>query len=170
MQAAALLWKAALSPEDGSTIMKLYQALKVKNRLTTEISSLKAQIKEQNSRRVLQPFDYDTRILLDQLRKRIDELTRIKGAIGKANGAIYEQIFRLAEFKGMISFLREVPTKHGKFVESPSFTSSIEVEYQAQLRQAELDRVITDLESQVNRLQDELDRFNNECQIDVELN
>ncbi|MCX6887719.1 MAG: hypothetical protein NTX27_22095, partial [Verrucomicrobia bacterium] len=64
----------------------------------------------------------------------------------------------------------EVPTKHGKFVESPSFTSSIEVEYQAQLRQAELDRVITDLESQVNQLQDELDRFNNECQIDVELN
>ncbi len=80
--------------------MKLNQALKAKNRLVSEVSRLKEQITAQNSRPVLQPFDYDTRELLLKLREKIDKLVRLKGAIGKANGEVYEQIFRLAELRG----------------------------------------------------------------------
>jgi hypothetical protein len=119
--------------------MKLNQALKTKNRLTAEVTRLKEQMKEQNSRPVQQPFDYDTRELLLQLRAKIDQLVRVKGAIGKANGEIYEQIFRLAELRGAVALLKTVPTRHGKFLEAASFSQPTEVEYHAQMRQVDVD-------------------------------
>ena len=77
---------------------------------------------------VLQPFDYDTRELLVKLRATIDQLVRLKGAIGKANGEIYEKIFRLSELRGAVALLKTVPTRHGKFLESAGYTQAMEVE------------------------------------------
>jgi hypothetical protein len=131
---------------------------------------LKEQIIAQNSRSVQQPFDYDTRELVLQLRAKIDQLAKLKGAVGKANGAIYEQIFRSAELRGAVAMLKDVPTKHGKFLEAEGYSQPKEVEYQAQMRQADIDKLVVELEIQMNELQDELDHFNQRCQIDLELN
>ena len=150
--------------------MKLNQALKAKNRLVSEVSRLKEQITAQNSRPVLQPFDYDTRELLLKLREKIDKLVRLKGAIGKANGEVYEQIFRLAELRGAVAVLKAIPTKHGKFLESEGFSQPNEGEYVAQVRQADADAQVAELEGQISQLQDELDRFNEQCQIGLEMN
>jgi hypothetical protein len=150
--------------------MKLNQALKTKNRLAAEIARLKTQIVEQNNRSAQQPFDYDTRELVQQLRARIDELARIKGAIGKANGEIYERIFRLAELRGAIITLKQVPTRHGIFLQAEGFSQAKEVEYKAQMRQTDVDKLVLEFETQIHELQDELDRFNQQCEVDVEKN
>ncbi len=150
--------------------MKLNQALKAKNRLATDVTRLKEQIVAQNSRSVVQPFDYDTRELMLQLRSKIDDLARLKGAIGKANGEIYEKIFQLAELRGAVAMLKTVPTRHGKFLDVEGYSQPKEVEYQAQLRQVDVDKLVLELEKQMNELQDELDQFNHRCQIDLEFN
>jgi hypothetical protein len=150
--------------------MKLNQALKTKNRLVAEVSRLKDQIKEQNSRSALQPFDYDSRELLRQLRPKTEQLVRIKAAIAQANAAIYEKIFRLSELRATVALLKTISTRHGKFLESQAFSQPVEVEYVSQIRQADLDAHVRELEKEIARLQDELDEFNDQCQIDFELN
>ncbi len=61
--------------------------------------------------------------------------------------------------------LKAIPTKHGKFLESEGFSQPKEVEYVAQVRQADADAQVAELEGQISQLQDELDRFNEQCQI-----
>ena len=150
--------------------MKLSQALKEKNRLAGDVARLKIRLNEQNSRPVTQPFDYVTPDLWLELRRKVDQLVRVKAAIGRANGQVYERVFRLAELRGLMSWLAELPTKHGKYLESAGYRESTEVEYHAQLRKAEVDKITGELEAEAAELQDALDRFNATCELDVALN
>ncbi len=150
--------------------VKLNQALKEKNRLGVEISRLKQRMGEQNSRPVGQAFDYVTPELLVELRAKVDQLVRLKAAIGRANGETYERVFRLAELRGLISVLSGLPTKHGRYLESGGLGEPKEVEYQAQMRQAEIDKTITGMQVELGELQDALDRFNATCELEIELN
>lgn len=140
--------------------MKLAKALKLKNRLAGEVAQLKELLTQQNSRPSRQKFDYDNTQVLGELRAKIDELIQTKAAIGAANAAIYAQIFRLAELKGLVATLKALPTKEGVYVESLGYAQSVEVEYTAQLKKAEVDRLIQELETEIQALQDALDEFN----------
>ena len=140
--------------------MKLANALKQKNKLAGEVAQLKELLAGQNSRSTKQKFDYDNRQVLADLRSRIDDLVKVKAAIGAANAEIYPKIFRLAELKGLVSTLRGLPAKEGVYAESLGYWQSVEVEYVAQLKKAEVDQLAAELETEIQGLQDALDEFN----------
>ena len=144
--------------------MKLSKALKEKNRIAGELDFLKIQLTQQNVRPSTQSFDYQATDLYAQIHARLDELVKIKTAIARANVSVYDKIFRLAELKGLSSFLKELETKNGTFKESGSGYGTVyEIEYVAQLKKKEVDTLVAATDAEIQTLQDELDEFNFTC-------
>ena len=141
--------------------MKLAKALKLKNQFAGEISQPKELLAKQNVRSTKQKFDYDNREVLAQLRTKIAELVRVKTQLALANVDAYEQIFRLAELKGLITALKALDTKTGVFHEGGRFGDpAYEVEYVAQLSKVVVDGLVSEFEKEVQALQDSLDEYN----------
>jgi len=140
--------------------MKLAKALKQKNKLAGEVTQLKELLTEQNSRSTKQKFDYNNQEVLTNLRAKIDELVATKAAIGAANAEVYPKIFRLAELKGFVTALKGLSTKEGVYAESLGYSQSVEVEYVAQIKKAEVDKLVEEIEKEIQELQDALDEFN----------
>jgi len=140
--------------------MKLAKALKQKNRLAGEVAQFKELLTRQNSRSAKQKFDYNNHEVFTNLRKKVDELVATKAAIGAANAEVYPKIFRLAELKGLVTTLKGLSTKEGVFAESLGYSQSVEVEYVAQIKKAEVDKLVEELEKEIQELQDALDEFN----------
>jgi hypothetical protein len=141
--------------------MKVAKVLKLKNRIAGEIAELKDRLGKQNVRPEGQAFDYDNRAVLAELRGKIDELVRVKAALADANAAIYPDIFRLAELKGLLTTLRGLETRQGTFWEGHVFgQKEIAIEYRAQLAKAEVDGLAAEVENEITLLQDRLDEFN----------
>ncbi len=141
--------------------MKLAKALKLKNQLAGQLAELKELIANQNVRTSKQKFDYDTHEVLARLRAKMDELVKVKAAIGAANAEVYDKIFRLAELKGLVTSLKGLETKAGLFNEPNVYHGgAYEVEYVAQISKVELDKIIAELNAEIQSLQDALDEFN----------
>ena len=141
--------------------MKIAKALKVKNQLAGEVAQLKDLLAKQNSRSTKQKFDYDNREVLTRLRAKLDELVKVKAAVASANVEIYDRIFRLAELKGLATTLNALDTKTGVFHEGRGFAeASYEVEYVAQLGKVDVDKLVAELNAEIQSLQDALDEFN----------
>jgi hypothetical protein len=141
--------------------MNLAKALKQKNRIAGEVARLKQLLGAQNVRPSTQKFDYDNKQVLADLRARIDELVSVKAGIAVANATIYARIFRLAEVKGLIDALQRLDTRSGVFKEAAMFGHApMETEFIAQISKAEADKLVADLQTEAQQLQDELDEFN----------
>jgi hypothetical protein len=141
--------------------MKLAKTLKLKNQLAGEIAQLKELLAKQNVRSTRQKFDYDNREVLSQLRAKVEELVRVKTELARANVDAFEQIFRLAELKGLITTLNALDTKSGVFHEGGNYAqAAYEVEYVAQLGKVVVDAHVNELEKETQALQDALDEFN----------
>lgn len=141
--------------------MKLTKALKHKNQLAGDLAELKLRLAKQNSRAATVPFDYDANEVLAAIREKVDELVAVKSAIAAANVAIYPLIFRLAELKGLAVSIKSLDTRQGVFKEGGGFSlNASEIEYIAQIKQAEVDALVSDLEAEISAIQDELDEFN----------
>jgi hypothetical protein len=141
--------------------MKVSKALKLKNQLAGEVGQLKDLLTKQNSRSSKQKFDYDTREVLTRLRAKLAELVKVKAAVAAANAEIYDKIFRLAELKGLVTTLTGLDTKAGVFHEGRGFgEGAYEVEYVAQLGKVDVDKLVAELNTEIQSLQDPLDEFN----------
>ncbi|MFZ2642101.1 MAG: hypothetical protein WA117_13970 [Verrucomicrobiia bacterium] len=143
--------------------MKLAKALKLKNQVAGEVARLKDLLTKQNVRSTKQPFDYNNADVLVSLRGKIDELVKIKAAIAAANAEVYGKIFRMAELKGLITTLSALETRHGVFYERGSGYGDhqpVAVEYAAQLKAVEVDKLVAELKAEIQSLQDSLDEFN----------
>jgi len=141
--------------------MKIAKALKLKNQLAGEVAQLKELLTKQNVRSAKQKFDYDNREVLTRLRAKLAELVKVKAAIGAANAEVYDQVFRLAELKGLVSTLTALDTKSGVFHKGRGFAeASYEVEYVAQLGRVDVDKLVAELNAEIQSLQDALDEFN----------
>lgn len=141
--------------------MKIAKALKLKNQLAGDVAQLKDLLAKQNSRSTKQKFDYDNREILTRLRAKLDELVKVKAAVAAANAEIYDKVFRLAELKGVVTTLTGLDTKAGVFHEGRGFGETVyEVEYVAQLGKVEVDKLVIELNAEIQSLQDALDEFN----------
>ena len=141
-------------------IMKLAKALKVKNKLAGEVTHLKELLVKQNSRSTRQPFDYNNTEVLANLRGKLDELVKVKAAIAVANVEIYGKIFRMAELKGLISTLDALETKQGVICTGGEYGRPVETEYVAQIKQSEADKLVAELQTEIQLIQEVLDEFN----------
>jgi len=141
--------------------MKIAKALKLKNQLAGEVAQLKELLTKQNSRSSKQKFDYDNREVLTRLRAKLAELVKVKAAVAAANAEIYDQIFRLAELKGLVTTLNGLDTKAGVFHEGRRFGDvGYEIEYVAQIGKVDVDKLVAELNAEIQSLQDALDEFN----------
>ena len=141
--------------------MKIAKALKLKNQLAGEVAQLKELLTKQNSRSNKQKFDYDSREVLTRLRAKVAELVKVKAAVAAANAEVYDQIFRLAELKGLVTALTGLDTKAGVFHEGGRFgEAGYEVEYVAQIGKVDVDKLVAELNAEIQSLQDALDEFN----------
>jgi hypothetical protein len=141
--------------------MKIAKALKLKNQLAGEVAQLKDLLNKQNVRSAKQKFDYDNREVLARLRAKQDELIKVKATLAAANTDIYEKIFRLAELKGLAATLTGLETKAGFFHEGGRFGEpAYEVEYVAQLGKVDIDKLVAELKTEIQAIQDALDDFN----------
>jgi len=141
--------------------MKIAKALKLKNQLAGEVAQLKDLLPTQNSRSTKQKFDYDNREVLTRLRAKLAELVKVKAVVAAANAEVYDKIFRLAELKGLVTTLTGLDTKAGVFHEGRGFgEAAYEVEYVAQIGKVDVDKLVAELNAEIQSLQDSLDEFN----------
>jgi hypothetical protein len=155
------------SKQNEGEIMNLAKALKRKNTLAGEIAQLKARLGEQNVRAEGQEFDYDNAAVLAELNARVAEIVAVKTALARANADAYASIFRLAELKGLLVTLRGLNTKHGEFYEGHGFGQEpVKIKYRAQIAKAEADRLAAQIEAEIETLQDTLDSYNANHQVE----
>jgi hypothetical protein len=148
--------------------MKIAKALKLKNQLAGEVAQLKDLLTKQNSRSTKQKFDYENREVLTRFRAKLDELVKVKAAVAVANAEVYDKIFRLAELKGLVTTLTGLDTKAGVFHEGRGFgEAAYEVEYIAQLGKMDVDKLVAELNAEIQSLQDALDEFNFICSVNL---
>ena len=93
-------------------------------------------------------------------------LVGLKTAINDANREVQRDIYDLAEKKATAQFLAGVNTRHGP--QPPVYPSTIEVNYVAALKKAEVDARVVRLENEIDQLQDRLDQFNHVHRIEVD--
>ena len=139
--------------------MKLAKALKVKNSVINEIQVLKDIIAANNVNLTKNINPYDINERMDELNTKIEELATLKGNISKANIGIYNKIFRIAEYKGMITYLKTIPTTNGISVKE-TYNQTVEVEYSASIKDIDVKNLIKIFTKKIEILQDEIDGYN----------
>ena len=142
--------------------MNVKQALKVKNKLVTEMKAAYAILQKYNSIEEGNPRRYSMMNTLEKIKTLQAELVDLKTKIHKANQPVYDKIFALAELKGMIKELKKVSTEEGKVNERYGSVVSVK---EVELNVTDIDAAIAVLESQIEGLQNELDVHNATTQI-----
>ncbi|BDD04539.1 hypothetical protein [Aureibacter tunicatorum] len=138
--------------------MKLIKALSEKNKLARNIKDIQKKISTHNSYIAGNTAIYDTKQLLTDLNKNIESIIKVKSEITRANQIKIESIYKLSELKSLANFLKKLDIKEGKVKES-SYNSEVN-EWESVLTNIERDQLVLELESQIEDLQMEMDRFN----------
>lgn len=142
--------------------MNVKQALKVKNKLVTEMKAAYGILQKYNSIEEGNPRRYSMTDTLKKIKTLQKELVELKTKIHKANQPVYDKIFALAELKGMIKELKKVSTEEGKVNERYGSVVSVK---EVELNVTDIDSAISILETQIEELQNELDIHNATTQI-----
>ena len=137
--------------------MNVKQALKVKNKLVTDLKTQYQILQKYNSIEEGNPRRYSMTNALAKIKTLQAELVGLKTQIHRANVPVYDKIFALAELKGMIKELKKVPTDEGKQTERYGSVQSIK---EVELNVTDIDNSISILETQIEELQNELDVHN----------
>jgi hypothetical protein len=148
----------------------LSHALKHKNRLAGEVARLREIVQRENSRKQSQPARADVRVAFDESVTRSRELAAFKGSIAAANAGvtgldrgIYGKLNLQAELRGLIAFVKALNTKEGEEVERVGFLSrdeAVRTVFVAVITREEVDRLTVAYQTEIERLQDEIDEFN----------
>ena len=140
--------------------MTIKQALKEKNKLTKQVNSLVVRIQKYNSMEEGSIRTYDPGEDMDNLVKTVSDLVTLKNQIHMANQKVYNKIFRLSEYKGLVKYLRSIDCTEGKTNESRRFGESTTIIKTTVFNQVEMDNLITYYESEIEKIQEELDVHN----------
>jgi hypothetical protein len=146
--------------------MKLSQALKLKKRMIGEINTIKNQIAKNNSHLSVNKPSYDAADLYIKWQEKLNKYIELKTLIIIANNPIQQLIFKLAEIKSTISFLNDLSIETG--VRNNYFNAAASnsmVEYKSEIDDIMRDSLVKDLEKEIEHIQDQLDRFNYETEI-----
>ena len=143
----------------------LAKALKVKNRLTGRLAKVQSDIQAYNSVPAGQADQVNVPALMQAREELVGALVGLKAAINEANREAQRDIYDLAEKKATAQFLAGASTRHGP--QPPVYPSTIEVNYVAALKKADVDALVLRLEKEIDHLQDRLDQFNHARKIEA---
>lgn len=140
--------------------MTVKQALKEKNKLTKQINGLVVRIQKYNSMEEGSVRTYDPREDMDNLITLVSKLVDLKSQIHTANAKVYDKIFRLSEYKGLVKYLKAIDCTEGKTNESRRYGESATIIKTTVFDQVEMDNLISYYESEIEKIQEELDVHN----------
>lgn len=144
----------------------LARALKEKNRLSRSLRKLNERLVLSNSVLESNEFNYDAQEVLNQIIETQNKLVELKAEIQKANVPIFKKIFRIGEYRSHIDMLRRINTTEG---EKEMFSGEKPIKYKCQFNQFAIDEMVENLEDLIDSIQDEIDKFNHNTYIEVDL-
>jgi hypothetical protein len=137
--------------------MNIKQALKLKNKLVTQIKEQYDIAKAHNSIEQGNPRRYSALKAIGEAEKLSIELAELKTKIHLANGPVYGLIFEMSELKNQIKQLKAIPVEEGKVTERYGSVTAIK---EVELNIAERDNLVKVLENKIEEIQDKLDTHN----------
>ena len=137
--------------------MNVKQALKVKNKLVTDLKANFEILKKYNSIEEGNPRRYSMEETLDKITTLSNELVELKAQIHRANAPVYDKIFALAELKGLVKELKKVPTEEGQQTERYGSVVSVK---EVELNIVDIQKKVDILTVKIEELQNELDIHN----------
>lgn len=142
--------------------MKLQKALKLKNTIAGEISSLQNLIRSKNNYTEGSYIDleaFDTRVLFQELLDKIEDLVNLKLMINDANEEIQPKIYTISEYKSLITFWNQIPTTCGT-INISSYGGNTVTNYITQFTEVEKMEMVKKYQGLVDLLQEEIDQHN----------
>ncbi len=137
--------------------MNIKQALKLKNKLVTQIKEQYEIAKAHNSIEQGNPRHYSALKAINEAEKFSFTLAELKTKIHLANAPVYGLIFQMSELKNQIKQLKSIPVEEGKVTERYGSVTTIK---EVELNIAERDNLVKELENKIEAIQDKLDTHN----------
>jgi hypothetical protein len=137
--------------------MNIKQALKLKNKLVTQIKEQYEIAKAHNSIEQGNPRRYSASEAICEAEKLAIALVELKTQIHLANAPVYGLIFQMSELKNQIKQLKSIPVDEGKVTERYGSISTIK---EVELNIAQRDGFVKGLENKIEAIQDKLDTHN----------
>lgn len=138
--------------------MKLSKALKEKNKRAKELNATYTKLVTSNSYVESTPPSYNSKTLLAEAVKQLDDFIAFKTALFESTVAIRAKIFRMGELKNFILQLQRMPVKNG--VEVNHYSPGTSITYKADITELERDALVKKYETEIETIQDEIDIFN----------
>jgi hypothetical protein len=145
--------------------MNIKQALKKKNKLVGMINEEFYKASQYNVIDEGNPRPYSATESIGKWMQLSNELIVLKTQIHKANLPVYDKIFELSELKNQVKLLKSLNCTSGK-VAGGRWGDSEPVVKHAEINVVEKDKMVKELESRIEKLQDELDQWNHSTLID----
>jgi hypothetical protein len=145
--------------------MNIKQALKKKNKLVGQINEEFYKASQYNVVDEGNPRPYSATEAIGNWMKLTNELIVLKTQIHKANLPVYDKIFELSELKNQVKQLKGLNCSSGK-VAGGRWGEGEPVIKHAEINIVEKDKMVKELESRIEKLQDELDQWNHNTLID----
>jgi len=145
--------------------LTLSRAMRLKNRIASRISTLRADIHKYNSVDERLKVPIDLQAVWDEMKSLTDSLVTLKTAIAQKSVEIQEQIHTMAELKSMISFLQMLnpgsPTKLEQVYDRSTSSTKQQVVVISQfMNKEDVDGFIRDAEITIDALSEQVDKFN----------
>lgn len=145
--------------------MNLSKALKIKSRLIGELNRARELIRRDNSHTNIPGIEtrQQKNIEFQKLVKRSEDLiadiVSIKSAISKANIHIYDKIFYMDELKSLLDYIKTISVEEGETYDFKC-GEKVVVNKSVYINQSEVDKMISETQQKINKLQDEIDDYN----------
>ena len=141
--------------------MKIKQALKYKKKLASKMNQEFSKVQMYNSVEEGSNRVYDVKESMQNWLRMSEELVELKTKIHLANAPVYGKIFRMSELKSQLSNLKQLDCVEGKYSDRYGrMSGDTPIIKTAEIGLLERDKMISDLEEEIEKIQEELDEHN----------
>lgn len=142
--------------------MNISQALKQKSRIIRDIQRGSSRLYKWNIYTVGSTVPYEAKETYQIWLNLKEELILLKSKIYRANEGIQEMIFRLSECKDSVESLKALSCIEGEKITESYSNITVEV---SSISLLERDKIIKDLENEIDEIQNEIELYNHKTQI-----
>ena len=139
--------------------MNIKQALKEKNKLAKKITDLLERTNRFNSMDQGAVRSYDPNQSLEQAVDTMEKLISLKTQVHIANTMVFEKIFRMAEYKSFVKYLKSLNCTEGTMVQR-SYGDTTTRHMTTVITEVQRDQMVENYETIIDQLQSELDAHN----------
>ena len=139
--------------------MNIKKALKEKNKLAKKITDLLERTNRFNSMDQGAVRSYDPNQSLEQAVDTMEKLISLKTQVHIANTMVFEKIFRMAEYKSFVKYLKSLNCTEGTMVQR-SYGDTTTRHMTTVITEVQRDQMVENYETIIDQLQSDLDIYN----------